>query len=83
MALEALAVDQSVDFLLGPLVHVDFGAAVELRSARFLGPLPLVGVGIVGVGVLLAILVDRLRVFFSRRDDAAQLSFVLQVAVGG
>lgn len=29
MALEALAVDQSIDFLLGPFVHVDLGATVE------------------------------------------------------
>ena len=82
MSLEALVVDQSVDFLLAPLVHVDLGAAVELRSARFLRPFPLVGVGIVGIGVLLPVLVHRLRVFFPRRNDAAELSFVLQVAVG-
>lgn len=58
MALKALAVDQPIDFLLGPLVHINFGAAVELRSARFFGPLPLVCVRIVSVGVFFAILVD-------------------------
>lgn len=58
MALEALAVDQSIDFLLGSFVHVDLGAAVELRSARFFCSFSLVSVRIVDIGVFFAILVD-------------------------
>ena len=57
MALKSFAVDQSIDFFFCSFVHVDFCAAVELRSSRFFGSLPLVGVWIVGVGVFLTILV--------------------------
>jgi len=57
---ETLGVEQLGDVLLGPLHHVDLGAAVELASrAGLLRPFALVGDGVVDVGgVLFAVVVD-------------------------
>lgn len=83
LGLEAFAVvvGQPAYLLLGLLVDVDLGAPVEL-GCPCLRPLPLVGVGVVYVGVFLAVLVHRLRVLLScQRNYTAQFTIVLEVTI--